>query len=146
MTCNCFCCMTYTVLTRQVLYYYFSSKDGSLQCPTCKAIHGVKHGNQPKDGSMTVHNSQDSLPGHPDCGMITIIYDFRGGVQVILKDVISLLHFFHVNIYLEVLGALKPLYSLYKQSKNMGWSTCNFIFFALQCKHIAVYRATILSS
>ena len=51
---------------------------------------------------MTVHHSQDSLPGHPDCGMITVIYDFRGGVQVILEEVISFLHFFHVNIYLEV--------------------------------------------
>ncbi|XP_029192469.2 probable E3 ubiquitin-protein ligase DTX2 isoform X2 [Acropora millepora] len=61
--------------------YNSGTKDGSLQCPTCKAIHGVKHGNQPKDGSMTVHHSQDSLPGHPDCGMITIIYDFRGGLQ-----------------------------------------------------------------
>ena len=102
MTCNCCSCITHTVLTRQVLYYYcyFSSKDGSLQCPTCKAIHGVKHGNQPKDGSMTVHRSQDSLPGHPDCGMITIIYDFRGGVQVFLKEVISFLHFFLVHIFI----------------------------------------------
>ena len=31
---------------------------------------------------MDVHRSHRSLPGHPGCGMITIVYDFRGGVQV----------------------------------------------------------------
>lgn len=31
---------------------------------------------------MDVHRSYRSLPGHPGCGMITLTYDFRGGVQV----------------------------------------------------------------
>lgn len=61
--------------------YNSGTKDGSLQCPTCKAIHGIKQGNQPRDGVMNVHHSHTSLPGHPDGGMITITYDFRGGVQ-----------------------------------------------------------------
>ncbi|XP_073257719.1 probable E3 ubiquitin-protein ligase DTX2 [Porites lutea] len=61
--------------------YNSGAKDGSLQCPTCKAIHGVKHGIQPKEGNMDVRRLHQSLPGHPDCGMITITYDFRGGIQ-----------------------------------------------------------------
>lgn len=61
--------------------YDSGPKDGSLQCPTCKAIHGIKHGNQPEDGVMDVTYSQRSLPGHADCGMITIIYDFCSGIQ-----------------------------------------------------------------
>ena len=31
---------------------------------------------------MDVHRSHRSLPGHSGCGMITVTYDFRGGVQV----------------------------------------------------------------
>lgn len=61
--------------------YNSGTKDGSLQCPTCKAIYGVKHGNQPKDGFMTVQHSHHPLPGYPDCGMIIITYDFKAGVQ-----------------------------------------------------------------
>ncbi|XP_078363097.1 putative E3 ubiquitin-protein ligase DTX2 [Oculina patagonica] len=61
--------------------YDSGAKDGSLQCPTCKAIHGIKLGNQPTNGRMDVQHLHRSLPGHPDCGMITIVYDFRGGVQ-----------------------------------------------------------------
>ena len=63
----------------QLVFLY--SQDGSLQCPTCKAIHGVKQGIQPKEGNMDVRRLHQSLPGHPDCGMITITYDFRGGIQ-----------------------------------------------------------------
>lgn len=61
--------------------YDSGAKDGSLQCPTCKAIHGIKHGNQPKDGTMDITRSPRSLPGHADCGMITIVYDFHSGIQ-----------------------------------------------------------------
>ncbi|XP_048582474.1 E3 ubiquitin-protein ligase DTX4 isoform X2 [Nematostella vectensis] len=57
-----------------------NSKGGCIQCPTCKTIHGHKIGTQP-DGSMTVHSTSHSLPGYPDCGMITIRYDFRPGIQ-----------------------------------------------------------------
>lgn len=70
------CCFT-SIFQKFVLY----SQDGSLQCPTCKAIHGVKHGIQPKEGNMDVRRLHQSLPGHPDCGMITITYDFGGGIQ-----------------------------------------------------------------
>ena len=30
---------------------------------------------------MDVRRLHQSLPGHPDCGMITITYDFGGGIQ-----------------------------------------------------------------
>ena len=30
---------------------------------------------------MDVRRLHQSLPGHPDCGMIAITYDFRGGIQ-----------------------------------------------------------------
>ena len=33
---------------------------------------------------MDVRRLHQSLPGHPDCGMITITYDFRGGIQACL--------------------------------------------------------------
>jgi len=40
---------------------------------------------------MEVQHSDRSLPGHPDCGMITIVYDFVPGVQVLwfnkIKDI-----------------------------------------------------------
>lgn len=61
--------------------YNSGPKNGSLQCPTCKAIHGIKLGSQPASGHMDIQHSHRSLPGHPDCGMITIVYDFRPGVQ-----------------------------------------------------------------
>ncbi|XP_031549211.1 probable E3 ubiquitin-protein ligase DTX2 [Actinia tenebrosa] len=57
------------------------SKNGWIQCPTCKAIHGIKHGNQPKDGTMDVSRSRQSLPGYHGHGMIVITYDFRTGIQ-----------------------------------------------------------------
>lgn len=72
------------------LNIFLYSQDGSLQCPTCKAIHGVKHGIQPKEGNMDVRRLHQSLPGHPDCGMITITYDFRGGIQACLIQMFAL--------------------------------------------------------
>ncbi|XP_026516921.1 E3 ubiquitin-protein ligase DTX4 isoform X2 [Terrapene carolina triunguis] len=55
-------------------------EDGSLQCPTCKTIYGVKTGTQPP-GKMEYHLIPHSLPGHPDCKTIRIIYNIPPGVQ-----------------------------------------------------------------
>lgn len=56
-------------------------QDGSLQCPTCKTIYGVKTGTQPP-GKMEYHLIPHSLPGHPDCKTIRIIYSIPPGIQV----------------------------------------------------------------
>lgn len=58
-----------------------SLQDGSLQCPTCKTIYGVKTGTQPP-GKMEYHLIPHSLPGHPDCKTIRIIYSIPPGIQV----------------------------------------------------------------
>uniref|UniRef100_A0A1X7TYN7 E3 ubiquitin-protein ligase n=2 Tax=Amphimedon queenslandica TaxID=400682 RepID=A0A1X7TYN7_AMPQE len=54
---------------------------GCLRCPTCKVIHGVKRGDMPSTGTMTVSKKRYSLPGHPRCGTIEIVYSFQPGVQ-----------------------------------------------------------------
>lgn len=56
-------------------------QDGSLQCPSCKTIYGEKTGTQPK-GKMEIYSVAQSLPGHPDCGTIQIIYSIAPGIQV----------------------------------------------------------------
>uniref|UniRef100_A0A665W0Z2 E3 ubiquitin-protein ligase n=1 Tax=Echeneis naucrates TaxID=173247 RepID=A0A665W0Z2_ECHNA len=63
-----------------VAMYNNGNKDGSLQCPTCKTIYGVKTGNQPA-GKMEYHIIPHSLPGHPDCKTIRIIYNIPPGIQ-----------------------------------------------------------------
>ncbi|KAF7666012.1 hypothetical protein LDENG_00123180 [Lucifuga dentata] len=63
-----------------VAMYNNGNKDGSLQCPTCKTIYGVKTGNQPS-GKMEYHVIPHSLPGHPDCKTIRIIYNIPPGIQ-----------------------------------------------------------------
>uniref|UniRef100_A0A3B4VA88 E3 ubiquitin-protein ligase n=1 Tax=Seriola dumerili TaxID=41447 RepID=A0A3B4VA88_SERDU len=63
-----------------VAMYNNGNKDGSLQCPTCKTIYGVKTGNQPP-GKMEYHVIPHSLPGHPDCKTIRIIYNIPPGIQ-----------------------------------------------------------------
>ncbi|XP_062289194.1 probable E3 ubiquitin-protein ligase DTX2 isoform X2 [Scomber scombrus] len=60
--------------------YNNGTKDGSLQCPSCKAIYGEKTGTQPK-GKMEIYSVAQSLPGHPDCGTIQIIYSIPPGLQ-----------------------------------------------------------------
>ncbi|TRY64787.1 hypothetical protein DNTS_004397 [Danionella cerebrum] len=60
--------------------YSNGNKDGSLQCPTCKAIYGEKTGSQPP-GSMKYHSIPHSLPGHPDTRTIRILYHIPAGVQ-----------------------------------------------------------------
>ncbi|XP_068435798.1 probable E3 ubiquitin-protein ligase DTX2 isoform X2 [Clinocottus analis] len=60
--------------------YNNGTKDGSLQCPSCKTIYGEKTGNQPK-GKMEIYSIAQSLPGHPDCGTIQIIYSIPPGLQ-----------------------------------------------------------------
>lgn len=59
----------------------FPAQDGSLQCPTCKTIYGVKTGTQPP-GKMEYHLIPHALPGHSDCKTIRIIYNIPPGVQV----------------------------------------------------------------
>uniref|UniRef100_A0ACB8EDC1 Uncharacterized protein n=1 Tax=Sphaerodactylus townsendi TaxID=933632 RepID=A0ACB8EDC1_9SAUR len=56
------------------------SSDGSLQCPSCKAIYGEKTGTQPS-GRMDVSKLPDSLPGNEDCGSIQIAYYISKGIQ-----------------------------------------------------------------
>ncbi|XP_035522928.1 probable E3 ubiquitin-protein ligase DTX2 [Morone saxatilis] len=60
--------------------YNNGTKDGSLQCPSCKTIYGEKTGTQPK-GKMEIYSIAQSLPGHPDCGTIQIIYSIPPGIQ-----------------------------------------------------------------
>ncbi|XP_017555000.1 probable E3 ubiquitin-protein ligase DTX2 isoform X2 [Pygocentrus nattereri] len=60
--------------------YNNGNKDGSLQCPSCKTIYGEKTGTQPK-GKMEIYSIPQSLPGHPDCGTIQIIYSIPPGIQ-----------------------------------------------------------------
>ncbi|XP_074466098.1 putative E3 ubiquitin-protein ligase DTX2 isoform X2 [Sebastes fasciatus] len=60
--------------------YNNGTKDGSLQCPSCKTIYGEKTGTQPK-GKMEIYSIAQSLPGHPDCGTIHIIYSIPPGLQ-----------------------------------------------------------------
>ncbi|XP_066516253.1 probable E3 ubiquitin-protein ligase DTX2 isoform X2 [Hoplias malabaricus] len=60
--------------------YNNGNKDGSLQCPSCKTIYGEKTGTQPK-GKMEIYSIPQSLPGHPDCGTIQIIYSIPPGMQ-----------------------------------------------------------------
>uniref|UniRef100_A0A3B5MNF6 E3 ubiquitin-protein ligase n=1 Tax=Xiphophorus couchianus TaxID=32473 RepID=A0A3B5MNF6_9TELE len=61
--------------------YNNGTKDGSLQCPSCKTIYGEKTGTQPK-GKMEIYSVAQSLPGHPDCGTIQIIYSIPPGLQL----------------------------------------------------------------
>lgn len=60
--------------------YSNGNKDGSLQCPSCKAIYGEKTGTQPH-GRMEVFHCQMPLPGHEDCGTILIVYNIPHGIQ-----------------------------------------------------------------
>nr|XP_056721154.1 probable E3 ubiquitin-protein ligase DTX2 [Euleptes europaea] len=60
--------------------YTSGNKDGSLQCPSCKAIYGEKTGTQP-NGRMDVSKLPDSLPGYEGCGSIQIAYYINKGVQ-----------------------------------------------------------------
>ncbi|XP_045701560.1 E3 ubiquitin-protein ligase DTX1 isoform X1 [Phyllostomus hastatus] len=55
-------------------------QDGSLQCPTCKAIYGEKTGTQPP-GKMEFHLIPHSLPGFADTQTIRIVYDIPTGIQ-----------------------------------------------------------------
>uniref|UniRef100_H3CGH1 E3 ubiquitin-protein ligase n=1 Tax=Tetraodon nigroviridis TaxID=99883 RepID=H3CGH1_TETNG len=60
--------------------YNNGTKDGSLQCPSCKTIYGEKTGTQPK-GKMEIYSIGQALPGHPDCGTIQIVYSIPPGIQ-----------------------------------------------------------------
>ncbi|NXG75956.1 DTX1 ligase, partial [Baryphthengus martii] len=60
--------------------YNNGNKDGSLQCPTCKAIYGEKTGTQPP-GKMEFHLIPHSLPGYTNSKTIRIVYDIPTGIQ-----------------------------------------------------------------
>ncbi|KAM8924102.1 E3 ubiquitin-protein ligase DTX4 [Pelodytes ibericus] len=55
-------------------------KDGTLRCPTCRTLYGMKLGSQPP-GKMSFHLIPHSLPGYTDCQTIRIIYHIAPGVQ-----------------------------------------------------------------
>ncbi|XP_050780322.1 E3 ubiquitin-protein ligase DTX1 [Gopherus flavomarginatus] len=63
-----------------VAMYNNGNKDGSLQCPTCKAIYGEKTGTQPP-GKMEFHIIPHSLPGYTESKTIRIVYDIPTGIQ-----------------------------------------------------------------
>ncbi|XP_028853030.1 E3 ubiquitin-protein ligase DTX1-like [Denticeps clupeoides] len=63
-----------------VAMYNNGNKDGSLQCPTCKAIYGEKTGTQPP-GKMEYHVIPHCLPGYTDVKTIRIVYDIPAGIQ-----------------------------------------------------------------
>ncbi|XP_066499289.1 E3 ubiquitin-protein ligase DTX1 isoform X2 [Hoplias malabaricus] len=63
-----------------VAMYKNGNKDGSLQCPTCKAIYGEKTGTQPP-GKMEYHVIPHSLPGYSESKTIRIVYDIPAGMQ-----------------------------------------------------------------
>uniref|UniRef100_A0A8B9RLC9 E3 ubiquitin-protein ligase n=1 Tax=Astyanax mexicanus TaxID=7994 RepID=A0A8B9RLC9_ASTMX len=63
-----------------VAMYNNGNKDGSLQCPTCKAIYGEKTGTQPP-GKMEYHIIPHSLPGYSESKTIRIVYDIPAGIQ-----------------------------------------------------------------
>ncbi|KAK1801380.1 hypothetical protein P4O66_023062 [Electrophorus voltai] len=65
-----------------VAMYNNGNKDGSLQCPTCKAIYGEKTGTQPP-GKMEYHIIPHSLPGYPESKTIRIVYDIPAGMQTV---------------------------------------------------------------
>jgi len=60
--------------------YENGNKDGSMQCPVCKSIHGTKRGNQPP-GTMTVQRIPGTVPGYSGSGCIQITYNIQSGVQ-----------------------------------------------------------------
>ncbi|CAI9559934.1 unnamed protein product [Staurois parvus] len=55
-------------------------KDGTLRCPICQTLHGVKIGSQPA-GKMSFHIIPHSLPGYSEFETIRIIYHIPPGVQ-----------------------------------------------------------------
>ncbi|XP_057211368.1 probable E3 ubiquitin-protein ligase DTX2 isoform X2 [Triplophysa rosa] len=73
------CAHTFHMLCMLAMYNN-GTKDGSLQCPSCKTIYGEKTGTQPK-GKMEIYSIPQSLPGHPDCSTIQIIYNIPPGLQ-----------------------------------------------------------------
>ncbi|KAH7984869.1 hypothetical protein HPB49_025670 [Dermacentor silvarum] len=60
--------------------YKSNGKASYLQCPVCKAIYGVKQGNQPS-GIMNFQVLPFTLPGYEGCDTIQITYHIPSGVQ-----------------------------------------------------------------
>lgn len=60
--------------------YESNPRAGYLQCPVCKAIYGVKRGNQPP-GNMSYQVLPFALAGYENCGTIQVTYHIFSGVQ-----------------------------------------------------------------
>lgn len=63
-----------------IAMYSSGIQDGSLQCPVCKAIYGIKTGNQPS-GIMNYYVVPYSLPSYETCDTICIEYHISSGIQ-----------------------------------------------------------------
>ncbi|XP_040294333.1 E3 ubiquitin-protein ligase DTX4-like [Bufo bufo] len=75
------CAHAYHVCCLASLYkLYNGNKNGTLRCPSCQTLYGVKIGSQPP-GKMTFYVIPHSLHGYPDCETIHIIYHIAPGVQ-----------------------------------------------------------------
>jgi len=65
-----------------VAMYQSGSFDASLQCPSCKAIHGEKKGICPPGFMDYYLNPKHSVPGFDDAdGTIVIVYHIKDGFQ-----------------------------------------------------------------
>ena len=53
----------------------------SISCPICQTIHGVRTGDQPLTGTMSVSYESSCVPGYEGYGTIRIMYNFRNGVS-----------------------------------------------------------------
>ena len=53
----------------------------SISCPICQTIHGVRTGDQPLTGTMTVTYESSCVPGYEGYGTIRIKYNFSHGVS-----------------------------------------------------------------
>lgn len=61
-------------------------------------IYGEKTGTQPK-GKMEIYSIPQSLPGHPDCGTIQIIYNIPPGIQVWLGKLMMCSVLFYIYLH-----------------------------------------------
>lgn len=83
-------------------------QDGSLQCPTCKAIYGEKTGTQPP-GKMEYHVIPHCLPGYPEAKTIRIVYDIPAGLQVttLISSTLTLIHWLSfLSLFSSIYGAI----------------------------------------
>ena len=56
-------------------------QEGSLQCPSCKAIYGEKVGNCPRGEMEYLTMKNHSLAGYEGCDTIQVLYHIQPGIQ-----------------------------------------------------------------